>query len=245
MDIEMGKNAETRTEEFEHNMEGLHVAAAEGSVDSLATLLKADSLILDRVSLTSFSETPLHIAALRGHLEFTKALLQHKHDLAAVLDSQKCTALHLAAANGHSQVVKVLLEANSSACSIRDCEGRNPLHLAVMRGRTEALQELLSKTQINSYQQKLHGDSVLHLCVKYGQLEALKLLVNSLNDNELLNSRDSHGNTNLHLAVMLKQEEVVPEVSSCCLLPSFIFDIFLHCLIRKEKKYYFWTVQSM
>lgn len=70
----------------------------EGSVYSLAAL--TDPLILNRIALTFFRETPPHVAALCGHLEFTRALLKHKPGLAAEMDrGNRCSPHHLAAAN--------------------------------------------------------------------------------------------------------------------------------------------------
>lgn len=113
--------------------------------------MQNDSLILRKTSLTSFRETPLHISALLGHLDFTKALLNHKPGLAKELDSLKHSPLHLASAEDHVQTVKELLLANKDVCLVADRDGRIPLHLAAMRGRVEVVQELISaKLRLNS-----------------------------------------------------------------------------------------------
>lgn len=221
MDVEMGAGggAWKRSPE-DNNGKSLYEAALLGSVDILDTLLERDPLILDRVSLSSSPQTPLHVAALRGHLEFTKVILKYRPELAAELDAEKCSALHLAAANGHAEVVKLLLEAYPGARSVRDRDGRTPLHLAAMRGRAEVIKELISFRPLDdSLQQGLEGDSVLHLCVKYNHLDALKVLVDLLaddNGDKLLNSVDAHGNTILDLAVLLKQEEVPYSLTLWC-----------------------------
>ncbi|OWM79258.1 hypothetical protein CDL15_Pgr003430 [Punica granatum] len=191
----------------------LYDAATVGSVAALDDLLKQyGKVILHRVSLTSFAESPLHLAALMGHLNFSKRLLELRSELATEQDSEKCTPLHLAAANGHDQIVKELLKANGKACLIQDQEGRVPLHLAAMRGQIPVVRELLkSKLAQESVKKKVNdGDSILHLCVKYNHLEVLKLVLGSTGDDgEVLKMTDSHGNTVLHSAVMLKQIEMV------------------------------------
>ncbi|KAF7147630.1 hypothetical protein RHSIM_Rhsim03G0060500 [Rhododendron simsii] len=67
----------------------LYEACLSGSVETLKALIEKDPLIPDQASLTECfsSDTPLHVAALRGHLEFTKDLLSRKPTLAAELDS--------------------------------------------------------------------------------------------------------------------------------------------------------------
>ncbi|XVE88661.1 hypothetical protein DITRI_Ditri19aG0087300 [Diplodiscus trichospermus] len=194
---------------IQYNMLQLYDAALKGSVATFTTLIRNDPLILHRISLTSFTETPLHISALAGHLEFTEALLAEKSQLATRLDSRNRSPLHLASAEGHTEVVKALLCANLDVCLVPDEEGRIPLHLAVMRGQVEVIQELIN-AQPNSVLEKLHGDSVLHLAVKYNQLKALRQLVTQLNDQyEIFDFTDHQGNTILHSAVMLKQSETI------------------------------------
>ncbi|XWS18840.1 hypothetical protein CRYUN_Cryun32bG0079600 [Craigia yunnanensis] len=143
-------------------------------------------------SLTSFSETPLHISALAGHLEFTEALLSEKSELASRLDSLNRSHLHLASAEGHTEVVKALLRANLDVCMVPDEEGRIPLHSAP-----------------NSVVEKLNGNTVLNLAVKYNQLKALRQLVTQLNEDKIFDFTDDLGNSVLHSAVMMKQSEII------------------------------------
>ncbi|KAM5562278.1 hypothetical protein ABKV19_017479 [Rosa sericea] len=120
----------------------LYHASVEGSVSSLNTLIQNDPLLLRRVSLTTLSETPLHLSALLGHLEFSKIILTHNPRLAKELDSSRRSPLHLASAEGHKELVQVLLLAFPDACLFPDQEGRIPLHYAAMRGRVEVVKEL-------------------------------------------------------------------------------------------------------
>ena len=191
----------------EENMVALYQASLNGCVSTLNTLIQRDPLILNKLSLTSFSETPLHLAALLGHLEFTRVLVSKKSKLAEEVDSLGRTPLHLASAEGHTEIVKALLKANTSVCFSFDQDERIPLHFAAMRGRIEIIKELII-AQPESIRVNLNGDSVLHLCVRYNHLDALKLLVESNDCDEFLNSKDHDGNSILHLAVMLKQIKV-------------------------------------
>ncbi|KAK4763133.1 hypothetical protein SAY86_008901 [Trapa natans] len=190
----------------------LYDAAITGSVGVLDGLVQQyGKVIVSRFSLTSFSETPLHLAALLGHLQFSKRLLELRPELASEQDSEKCTPLHLAAANGHDQVVRELLETDKMACLMQDQEGRVPLHLAAMRGRAVVVMELLKPVLAHELLKKKtdDGDGVLHLCLKYNHLDVLKVVLQVIGkDREILMMTDSCGNTILHLAVMLKQGEV-------------------------------------
>ncbi|KAL7162688.1 hypothetical protein ACSBR2_043053 [Camellia fascicularis] len=195
----------------------LYKASLNGSVPELERLEEEDPLILDRVSLMTMNfhhQTPLHIAVLRGHSNFTTAILSRKPGLAAEVDLTRCSPLHLASATGHVEIVRALLNANDAVCEAQDEDGRTPLHLAAMNGRVEVV-KLLTRARPESIRKKLGrrrgGDTVLHLCVKYNRLEVLKTLVDELltpNDVAFLNSADEDGNTLLHLAAALKQLDV-------------------------------------
>ncbi|KAE9453540.1 hypothetical protein C3L33_14520, partial [Rhododendron williamsianum] len=89
----------------------LKEACLSGSVATLDALIEDDELILDRVSSLSgfYSDSPLHVAALRSHLDFTKALLRRKPKLATELDLQRRSPLHLASAEGHVEIVRELI----------------------------------------------------------------------------------------------------------------------------------------
>ncbi|KAG2715947.1 hypothetical protein I3760_03G103400 [Carya illinoinensis] len=185
----------------EANVAALYEASHVGCESTLNSIMQRDSLILNKISLTSFTDTPLHIAVLHGHLEFTAALLRKKPNLAGREDSRE----------GHAEIVRELLQADTDVCLplARDQDGRIPPHLAVMRGHIEVIQKLLN-SKPNSILEDHDGASVLHLCVKYNCLDALKLLVESADDNGYsLNSKDNDGNLILHLAVMLGQTETI------------------------------------
>ncbi|GMQ08206.1 hypothetical protein CsSME_00052042 [Camellia sinensis var. sinensis] len=85
----------------------LYEAFLSGNVQALEALLEEDTLILDRVTLMMGfdNETPLHIAVLRGHSDFTKALLSRNPELATELDSLWNSPLHLALAKSHIDIV--------------------------------------------------------------------------------------------------------------------------------------------
>ena len=50
-------------------------ASETGCVSLLKQLMAKDPLTLARAAVTCFNETPLHVAAMLGHLDFTKYLL--------------------------------------------------------------------------------------------------------------------------------------------------------------------------
>ncbi|TKY68121.1 Ankyrin repeat-containing protein [Spatholobus suberectus] len=192
-------------------LNALYEVSLRGSVSELDTIIQRDPLILHKLSLTTFTETPLHISALLGHLDFTKSLLTHKPQLTLELDHSKRTPLHLASAEGHIEIVHVLLQTCGDACLMSDQDGRIPLHYAAMRGRTEVARKLIGAKPESIIVFDGSGKTLLHLCVEHNHLETLKTLM-QVGDvsGDFLNFGDfHHGNTILHLAVILKQVETI------------------------------------
>ena len=186
----------------------LYKASIRGCVSSLNTLIQQNPLILNQLSLTTFKETPLHISALLGHLDFTRALVDLKPRLVKELDNCRRTPLHLASAEGHKEVVQVLLHDHVDTCLFRDQDGRIPIHYATIRGRIDVVRELITAER-NSLEVPDDGKTLLHLCVEYNHLETLKVVVEQVgHTSDFLRSKDFYGNTILHLATQLKQIEV-------------------------------------
>lgn len=79
-----------------------------GSLRALSTSTSP----LARAALTSYDETPLHVALMLGHLDFAKFVVTHKPDMAIEVDSQGRSPLHFAAANGYVEMVNVLESVN-------------------------------------------------------------------------------------------------------------------------------------
>ncbi|XXG73116.1 hypothetical protein AAC387_Pa07g2084 [Persea americana] len=187
----------------------LYEASLTGNTTSLQKLLDEDESILDKTLAANPPETPLHIAALRGHVEFTAQILRPRPELAHELNSQGLSPLHLASANGHVGVAKEFLKLAPDSISKRDREGRTPLHTAAATGRVSVLEELTRHKPELIGDVTSRGETVLHLCVKHEQVEALKMLVGVISDAELLNQKDDNGNTILHLSAAMKHVPVI------------------------------------
>ncbi|XP_048424238.1 ankyrin repeat-containing protein BDA1-like [Pyrus x bretschneideri] len=196
-----------------HDEEEVYEASRTGSVVHLNRLIEKDPDILRRVSLQT-GKTPLHVSALLGHAEFTKALCTNNPKLAERVDADGRTPLHLASAEGHKETVEALLPVYVDACLRYDEKGRIPLHYAAMNGEVEVLQKLIDKNPESIYVkvENKSKETVLHLCIIHKKLECLKLLVERVDNNgEFLNSRAGcdGGVTILHLALMLRQIKTI------------------------------------
>ncbi|XP_031251328.1 ankyrin repeat-containing protein BDA1-like [Pistacia vera] len=187
----------------------IYEAAVEGNIIFLLNLLQEDALILDRITVSCYGETPLHIASMLGHAEFVQEILVRKPELAGELDSRKSSPLHLATSKGYLDIVTILVLVNPEMCLARDRDGKNPVHIAAIKGRVSVLKELV-KVRPNAARMLMErGETILHACVRFDQLEAMKFLMEQISDHEFVNSKDDDGNTILHLAVADKQVEAI------------------------------------
>jgi hypothetical protein len=118
----------------------LHIACAQGLFEFVKALLRAGA---DPMAKDSASGTPLHVAAIHGHLACVTHLLGRPYNpkmtLAEVdtVDARGWTSLHHAACRGHERVCAALLEAGASLAA-RTPTGATPLMLAQHKHPTKA-----------------------------------------------------------------------------------------------------------
>ncbi|MFJ1267836.1 ankyrin repeat domain-containing protein [Legionella lytica] len=114
----------------------LYFAALVNKTEIIKTLLGSGANINRLIG--EEKETPLHIAAYKGHREAVEILLQHKPYI-----NQKNlngeTPLFLAARAGHTEVVNVLIESDAEIMQARN-DGLTPLDIALRGGLVEVVQ---------------------------------------------------------------------------------------------------------
>ncbi|RVX01800.1 Ankyrin repeat-containing protein BDA1 [Vitis vinifera] len=154
-------------------------AAQAGNVEDLHQLLRENPLILHTTALAS-AENPLHISSISGHVDFVKELIRLKPDFIKELNQDGFSPIHMAAANGHQ-------------------EGRSMLFGVILSACKECIEDVTVQKEI-----------ALHLAVKNSQYEAVRVLVEKVREmrrEDVLNMKDEHGNTILHLATWRKQRQ--------------------------------------
>ena len=120
----------------------IHDAASKGDLEKVKALLKDNPKVVFSLATNKDEEgsTPLHFAALKGHLDVVALLLASKADVNAK-NNEGSTPLHYAAVHDHKDVAELLL-ASKADVNAKNKYNDTPLHLAVAY-RHEGVSELL------------------------------------------------------------------------------------------------------
>jgi ankyrin repeat protein len=120
-------------------------ACENGAADRLSSLL-ANLTVADLEMAGPDGDTALNLAALYGHLDCVKLLLEKGCQLDAANEEDGSTALHNAAAGGFLEMVQLLLEkSTATAVNALDEDNETPLHTAARGGHVEVVKLLLER----------------------------------------------------------------------------------------------------
>ena len=157
-------------------MTALHRASHEGRTESVVLLLKLGAnpnLRSKEIGMFVGGETPLILAALRGHVECVKNLVERGADVNSQDDRQQ-TALLEAATHGWVKTVAALLDAGANI-EARDRKGRTAVMLASFHNQPEVLQLLIERgANLNAADSA--GYTALRTSVERGSADTEQLL---------------------------------------------------------------------
>lgn len=179
------------------------VAAAQGD------LAKVRQLIAAKADLNVYSQeggTALMYAAIKGHADVVKALLDAGADCKAAMSKPpKWTALIGAADQGHAEVVKMLLEKGSEV-NAADVYGNTAISGAALKGRTEVVGLLLKAGARTEVCDTRSGNTPLLAACSKGHCETAVKLIEGGAD---VNRADTAGMTPLMVASAYNRADLV------------------------------------
>jgi len=149
--------------------------------------------------------TALMIAALKGHSQVVKELLEAKANV-DTQNADKSTALMLAAKHGHLQVVTELLEKGADI-NIQNTKGKTALMLAAKHRHLQVVTELLKQSNVDlSLQDYSNGSTALILAALNGKFEIVRELIDRGAD---INAKNLFGFTALMVAAINGYSNIV------------------------------------
>ncbi|KAG4132977.1 hypothetical protein ERO13_D08G066500v2 [Gossypium hirsutum] len=194
----------------------LFEAARCGDISAFHSLLEEDPFLLDRVALNPVYN-PLHVSALAGQVEITKEIVSRKPAFTRELNENGFSPIHVASANGHIEIIRELMRVGYDICLLKGKDGKVPLHCAALKGRVDVVKELVWACPESLKQVTACGETALHLAVKSNQIEAARVLIEEirrLQMMEILNWKDTEGNTVLHQATFNRQHEMFQQAGA-------------------------------
>ncbi|XWS07816.1 hypothetical protein CRYUN_Cryun41cG0023300 [Craigia yunnanensis] len=200
--------------------ESLRQAALAGNVSDLYRLIQRDGNVLRRIDEVEFTDTPLHVAADAGCIDFAMEIMSLKPSFARKLNQEGLSPIHLAVEKGHTELVLNLMENAKDLVRVKG--GRTALHIAVRNNKEEALKILCTMLRKSDYcqdvvnQKDRYGDTALHIAARDNQHEMIKLLLKCKADKH---STNQAGSTALDVAQQLNNRESI-RILRGCLIPS-------------------------
>ncbi|KAG8291376.1 putative ankyrin repeat protein RF_0381 [Homalodisca vitripennis] len=211
----------------------LHKAVIKKSLENMQSLLAKEPLMIDCVGREG--ETALQCAIKINFTEGIKFLIENNANI-NTKDNNGYTPLHYAMFCCNEQLVEDLIDIGADVNSA-DEMGRTPLHYAtkenfsrgldlllergvnvnqedkfkitplvwpVRRGNIDFVEKLTARGANVDYKDE-HGESLLHYAVRCGSVSIVKMLAKG----DIVNGRNIHGQTPLHLAAKLEIKETV------------------------------------
>ncbi|TKY66487.1 Ankyrin repeat-containing protein [Spatholobus suberectus] len=197
------------------NVNTLEAAAQVGDIESLYRMIGQDPYVLEYVDAIPFVNTPLHIAAFEGQLQFAGEIMMLKPSFALKLNQEGVSPIHVALERGHNRIVLRLVDINNDLVRVQKKEGFTALHLASQLGNVDLLTKFLQACPNSIKDVTVKSETALHLAVRNQRRETLKFLVGWLETKSLklqktmLNWKDEDDNTILHIAVSNKDIEAI------------------------------------
>ncbi|XP_059657673.1 ankyrin repeat-containing protein BDA1-like [Cornus florida] len=193
----------------------LRVAAQEGNIQLLYTLIQEDPNILDRnMDDNLLADTPLHVAASTGNLQFAAEVMKLKPSYARKLNPRGLSPIHFALrSGGDDRVVEWFVSVDSNL--VRDKggdEGMTSLHYVIAQGNVNLLRSFLLACPDSIEDLTTKRETALHIALKYYVpriFEALVGWLKKVDKEDILNWPDDDGNTILHMAISKNQTQAV------------------------------------
>ncbi|CAA7037576.1 unnamed protein product [Microthlaspi erraticum] len=206
----------------------LQQAAESGSIDELYALIDENPFILENIDAVPFFNTPLHVAAASGNLQFAMEMQNLKPSFAKKLNTSGHSPLHLAVDKNQHDFIFWMLWLDDGLARVKERNGITPFLFLVLRGNTDLVAECLLASPECIQDRSVNGQNALHLAVMNDRFEVLQVLTGWIQkmsqrnahaiEHGFLNKIDLTKNTALHLAAYKNDHQAVRLLLECRLV---------------------------
>ena len=151
-------------------------------------------------------DTPLHVAAIQGHIEVVKFLTVEMHCDTTCRNASTHTALHLLAMKGHLETLKFLISDRNCDPDISGQYGRTP-HYAAECGHLHIVKYLIDEQHCTPSCLDENKNAPLHCAALKGHTDIVKFLALKNHCDPM--SQNFNSNTAVQIAVLGCHLEVV------------------------------------
>ena len=156
----------------------IHYAVKSGSYDMIKYFVENGT---DVYLKTNTGMNCLHIAALYGHVNLCRMLIEiYKIDMHAS-DMEGWTALHFSAKNGSCELINFFAVILNDI-NVETNDGCNCLHIAALYGHMTLCNTLIDKYKFDMHATDNEGLTALHYSVKNGSIELFEFFGDMLTD---------------------------------------------------------------
>ncbi|MDO5693871.1 MAG: ankyrin repeat domain-containing protein [Pseudomonadota bacterium] len=156
----------------EKGVPGLYMALQEGSLRVASQLLESPRLKPE--TRNAADESPLMMAALKGHADLVKRLIARDADV----NKTGWAPLHYAATGGHLEVMQILLD-HHAFIDAQSPNGTTPLMMAASYGTPEAV-KLLIEAGADVHMRNQKGMSALDFARRAERPDSVELIETAL-----------------------------------------------------------------
>ncbi|XP_076812155.1 uncharacterized protein LOC143459076 isoform X2 [Clavelina lepadiformis] len=205
-----------------YGLTALHHASLRGNVACVKKLLECRGISIEATDKQQM--TPLHIAAVYGHVDVAKILISSGANIVCK-DDDNGTPLQFAAAEGNLEIVELILRQCEKYSHLnvldmideKDNDGNTPLHLGVDNGHLNITKHIIERCLSYGHPSTLNcrrnnRETPLHLASRHGHFEIVKIL---LEKGAKLNCRDEGLQTPLMVASQFNHHNVVKFLIEC------------------------------
>nr|XP_048329422.1 ankyrin repeat-containing protein BDA1-like isoform X2 [Ziziphus jujuba var. spinosa] len=210
-------------------MDDLKTAAQNGDLNLLYYLIFNDPSLLDHIDEVPFFDTPLHIAAQHGNVEFAIEIMNLKPSFARKLNQNLYSPMHLALYNKQIDMVHLFLECEAldHLVRIRGKRGETPLHYLAAKEndvdhqqqKIHLLLKFLSVCPLSIQDTNNRKETAFHIAVKSENDDAFDFLLGRLrrachkgsemDERKIINLKDANGDNVLHIATAMNHSQLM------------------------------------